>query len=160
MLPILACPGILSGKAGTSKSLSSKIYLGIFGRGTGSSPAQSYILFTLSALVVSKITYYLFNIWECYFPQVHIDRFDSSSFQTDTTLGRGLPVNSCLQLTATCSSASSVSPSSLSVSIVYTFVDSICLDNNCGLLSLFSFSLLIFSFCNDLFRIAFSVTVI
>ena len=31
-------------------------------RGAGSSPSQSYILFTLSALVVSKITYCLFII--------------------------------------------------------------------------------------------------
>ena len=72
-----------------------------------------------------------------------------SKFSNCTTQGKGSPVNSCLWLTATYFSASSVSSLSLSVSMVSTFVDSICLVNSCWLSPFFSLSLLVFSFCND-----------
>ena len=39
-------------------------------------------------------------IWECYFPQGHIDRFDFPSFQTVQHLVKSSPVNSCLWLIA------------------------------------------------------------
>ena len=63
-------------------------------------------------------------IWECSFPQDHIDRFDFLSFQT-VELGKGSPVNSCILFIAICSSATSVS-SSVSLSLVSVFVDAIC----------------------------------
>ena len=37
-------------------------------------------------------------IWVCYFPQVHIHRFDFSRFSNCTTPGKGSPVYFCLWL--------------------------------------------------------------
>ena len=85
-----------------------------------------------------------------------ISPFWFSTFSNCTTLGKGSPVNSCLWLIAICSSTSSVS-SSLSVSILSTFVDSICVMHSSWLSSLFSFSLLILS--SDWFRTESSLTV-
>ena len=63
-----------------------------------------------------------------------------------------------LWLTSSCSSTSSVSSSSLSVLMVSTFVDSICVVHNCWLSTVCSLSVLVFSFCSGWSSTSSSVT--
>ena len=114
----------------------------------------------LAKLLQEKFIYLIYFIFgNVFFLGTHWQIW-FSTFSNYTTLGKGSPVNSCLWFTSTFSSASSVSSSSCSVSIVSTFVDSLCLVNSYWLSSLFSLSLLVFSFCNDCLSTTSSVTVI